>query len=182
MSDFLSETEGCALLARLFKARGYAIVRNVMFHEYGVSFHIDGWDAKARVGFEFLTSEDEDHDDLTLSEYKTLMVAQQRGELSLFIIDEVEPLSVADLAATANAFLDEVTKAKTVKRTVRPKKKAASAKKPAKKPAARTKQSRVAGKAAATKARGTTAAGAKRKPKATKRATKKSRTSGRRSG
>ena len=183
MSDFLSETEGCALLARLFKARGYAIVRNVMFHEYGVSFHIDGWDAKARVGFEFLTSEDEDHDDLTLSEYKTLMMAQQQGELSLFIIDEVEPLSAADLAATANAFLDEVTKAATVKRTVRPKKKAASAKKPAKKPAARAKQSRVAGKAAATKARGTKAATkaavGKRKPKATKRATKKSRMAGR---
>jgi len=54
MSDTLSEFEGCTLLARLFRRRGYAIERNVMFREYGVEFHIDGWDRKARVGFEFL--------------------------------------------------------------------------------------------------------------------------------
>lgn len=111
MSDILSETEGCTLLARIFKSRGYSIARNVPFREYGVSFHIDGWDAKARVGFEFLTSEDEDHDDLTLSEFKTLMMAQQRGELSVFVIDEFEPLTAAELAATASTFLDEVADA-----------------------------------------------------------------------
>lgn len=108
MSDTVSETRACDLLARVFRARGYAIVRNVMFHEYGVEFHADGWDAAARVGFEFLSSEDDDHDDLTLREYKTLMDAQQRGELSLFIIDEVEPISAADLVSAANEFLDEM--------------------------------------------------------------------------
>jgi len=108
MSEFLSETEGCDLLARLFRSRGYAIQRNLLFREYGVVFHIDGWDAKARVGFEFLSSEDDDHDDLSLAEYQTLSDAQQRGELSLFIIDEVEPLSAADLTESANEFLDEV--------------------------------------------------------------------------
>jgi len=108
MSDILSETTACDLLARLFKKRGYAVMRNLMFREYGVSFHIDGWDAVKRVGFEFLTSEDDDHDDLSLAEYQTLMAAQQRGELALFILDEVEPLSAADLTETANAFLDEV--------------------------------------------------------------------------
>lgn len=108
MSDILSETKACDLLTRLFKKRGYAVVRNVAFREYGVTFHIDGWDAAKRVGFEFLTSEDADHDDLTLAEYQTLMAAQQRGELALFIIDEVEPLSAVDLTETANAFLDEM--------------------------------------------------------------------------
>ena len=49
MSDTVSEAEGCKLLARLFRDRGYAIKRNVPFDEYGVSFHIDGWDAAARV-------------------------------------------------------------------------------------------------------------------------------------
>lgn len=106
--DFLSETIACDLLAKLFRKRGYAIARNIPFREYGVSFHIDGWDAKARVGFEFLTSEDDDHDDLTLEEYKTLMDAQHRGELTLFFIDEVEALSSADLSYTVNEFLDEV--------------------------------------------------------------------------
>jgi hypothetical protein len=109
--DLLSETKACDLLARLFRARGYTIARNISFREYGVSFHIDGWDAKARVGFEFLSSEDEDHDDLTLREYQTLMAAQQRGELALLILDEVEPLSVADLKAMADEFLDEAAAA-----------------------------------------------------------------------
>jgi hypothetical protein len=111
MSETLSEFDGCDLLARLFRARGYAIKRNQIFREYGVEFHIDGWDPQARVGFEFLTSEDEDHDDLTLEEYKTLCDAQRRGELALFVIDEVEPLSEKDLAAEAHEFLDEMASA-----------------------------------------------------------------------
>jgi hypothetical protein len=125
MPDTLSETKACDLLARLFRARGYTITRNIMFREYGVSFHIDGWDAKNRIGFEFLTSEDDDHDDLNLEEYKTLMAAQQRGELSLLIMDEVEPVSEADLAATVHEFLDEVAEA----RVARPVRKAARGKK-----------------------------------------------------
>jgi hypothetical protein len=150
MSDILSETTACDLLARLFKKRGYAIMRNVMFREYGASFHIDGWDAKKRVGFEFLTSEDDDHDDLSLAEYQTLMAAQQRGELALFILDEVEPLSASDLTETANAFLDEVeAAASTPRRKAKPAAKAmkraatkkVSTNKAAAKPAARKKVS-----------------------------------------
>ena len=129
MSEFLSETEGCDLLARLFRARGYAIERNLLFREYGVEFHVDGWDAKARVGFEFLSSEDDDHDDLNLSEYQTLAAAQQRGELALFIIDEVEPLSNADLALQANEFLDEVADALRTRRNAGPARKRAAIKK-----------------------------------------------------
>ena len=101
MSETLSEFEGCTHLTRLFRRRGYVIERNVMFREYGVEFHIDGWDKKARVGFEFLTSEDDDHDDLDLEEYKALSDAQQRGELAVFIIDEVEPVSTAALIEEA---------------------------------------------------------------------------------
>lgn len=117
--DLLSETKACDLLSRLFRGRGYKITRNIAFREYGVSFHIDGWDAKARVGFEFLSSEDEDHDDLTLREYQTLMAAQQRGELALLILDEVEPLSVTDLQAMADEFLDEVAAAAAAQKASR---------------------------------------------------------------
>lgn len=132
MFDTLSETEGCDLLAKLFRARGYTIARNVRFHEYGVEFDIDGWDAKARVGFEYLTSEDEDHDDLSLVEYKALMDEARRGGLSVFIIDEVEPISAADLEEQANEFLDEVETARTTRRAKRP-----APKKPAKRAAAK---------------------------------------------
>lgn len=182
MSDSLSELEGCDLLARLFTARGYKLSRNVIFREYGVTFHIDGWDAAARVGFEFLTSEDDDHDDLTLEGYKTLMAAQQRGELSLFILDEVETLSAAELTATAHEFLDEVAaaarartrrgkaahrKAATGRKsaaakpsaTAKPTKKKETRKPAGKKPAqAKTR----AAKANASKGAGTSRAGSKR--------------------
>ena len=158
MSEFLSETQGCDLLARLFRARGYAIERTVLFREYGVEFHVDGWDAKKRVGFEFLSSEDDDHDDLSLSEYQALGVAEQRGELALFIIDEVEPLSAADLALQANDFLDEVADALQARRMAGTGRKLAAIKK---KPAA--------GKASA----GKTASAGKKKGVTKKAAPKK---------
>ncbi|NQW46752.1 MAG: hypothetical protein HQ464_03175 [Planctomycetes bacterium] len=130
MSDTLSETEGCNLLTRLFRARGYSIVRNVLFREYGVEFHMDGWDANARVGFEFLSSEDDDHDDLSLDEFKALTAAQQRGELSVFVIDEVEPVSVAALALEANEFLDEMASAAQARLKAGVRKAAAKSRKP----------------------------------------------------
>ena len=180
MSEFLSETEGCDLLARLFRARGYAIQRNVLFREYGVEFHIDGWDAKARVGFEFLTSEDDDHDDLTLDEYQALALPQQKGELSLFILDEVEPLSAADLTASAHEFLDEVAEAMEARRNVGSTRKKAALKKaapkkkaravPAKKKAGKTagrKKASIATKSAAAKATGVKRPGAVKKKTAT---------------
>ena len=175
--DLLSETRACDLLARLFRDRGYKVVRNIPFQEHGVSFHIDGWDAKARVGFEFLTSEDDDHDDLTLREYQTLMAAQQRGELSLFILDEVEPLSATDLTAMANDFLDEVAEAKAARKTRRkPAAKRAAAKQPAgHKPAARKKAApKKVAKKSATKKPATKKPVAK-KPVAKKPVAKRSR-------
>ena len=165
MSDTLSEFEGYTLLARLFRRRGYTIERNVMFHEYGVEFHIDGWDRKARVGFEFLTSEDDDHDDLSLDEYNALTDAQRRGELAVFIIDEVEPVSAADLLAEANDFLDEVEAGQVLRKPSRKR----SAKKTSAKKAGKKTAKRLTAKKAVKKA-------AKKKvaKKAAKKATKKS--------
>ena len=163
MFDSLSEAAGCDLLAKVFRARGYTIARNLQFREYGVEFHVDGWDAKARVGFEYLSSEDDDHDDLSVVEYQALMEQQRRGELSLFVIDEVEPISAADLEEQANEFLDEVEAARaarrsaggrkaTAKKSVKPAKKAAATKPVAKKPAAKKLAvKRVAKPAAAAK-------------------------------
>jgi hypothetical protein len=168
MADTLSETQGCDLLARLFKARGYTLQRNVVFREYGVEFHIDGWDPKARVGFEFLTSEDDDHDDLTLEEYKTLTAAQRRGELALFVIDEVEPLSAADLAAEVHDFLDEVADA------TRARLKAATRRgKAAKRAAPATAKKKSAKRKPATKRGAKTKVAAAAKPAARKKAVSK---------
>jgi len=164
MSDTLSELKACDLLTQLFRARGYKIARNVMFREYGVEFHIDGWDAKARVGFEFLTSEDDDHDDLDLEEYKALMMAQQRGELSLFVMDEVEPNSSDDLITEANDFLDEVELGRQARGGKPRARKKVAVKKAAKKKAGKKKA--AAKKKAATKKK----AASKKKAAAKKKA------------
>ena len=138
MFDSLSEAAGCDLLVKVFRARGYTIARNLQFREYGVEFLVDGWDAKARVGFEYLSSEDDDHDDLSVVEYQALMEQQRGGELSLFIIDEVEPISAADLEEQANEFLDEVEAARAARRSAGGRKAAAKkGVKPAKKAAAK---------------------------------------------
>jgi hypothetical protein len=176
MSETLSEFEGCTHLTRLFRRRGYVIERNVMFREYGVEFHIDGWDKKARVGFEFLTSEDDDHDDLDLEEYKALSDAQQRGELAVFIIDEVEPVSTAALIEEANEFLDEVELNRPLRkaRPATPKKKKVkkkAAKKASKKKVkAKTKKTSVKKKTGKKKV--TKKKAAKKKPKASKKVKK----------
>lgn len=176
MSDSLSELKACDLLTQLFRARGYTIDRNVMFREYGVVFHIDGWDAKARVGFEFLTSEDEDHDDLDLEEYKTLMMAQQRGELSLFVMDEVEPASEAELIESVNDFLDEVALARQTRggKPRVPKKKARSKAAPAKTSSAVAQKKKAAKKKPAPKQAAAKRPTAKKPAKAVEKATKKS--------
>ena len=178
MSETLSEFEGCTHLTRLFRRRGYVIERNVMFREYGVEFHIDGWDKKARVGFEFLTSEDDDHDDLDLEEYKALSDAQQRGELAVFIIDEVEPVSTAALIEEANEFLDEVElnrplrKARsTTSRKKNVKKKKKTTKKASKKKT-KTKAKKTVGKKKTVKKKGTKKKTAKKKTKVSKKVKK----------
>ncbi len=178
MSETLSEFEGCTHLTRLFRRRGYIIERNVMFREYGVEFHIDGWDKKARVGFEFLTSEDDDHDDLDLEEYKALSDAQQRGELAVFIIDEVEPVSTEALIEEANEFLDEVELNRPLRkaRTASTKKKKASKKKATKKAAkkkVKKKSKKAAVKKKGNKKKAAKKKASKKKAKASKKAKKK---------
>ena len=106
----LSEQEGCDVLARVFVERGFAIARNVLFDEDGVSFHIDGWDAQQRVGFEYLTEEAGDHEDLSPDESGKLAVRMERGELFVLLVDEAWNDDAGTLATAAHAFLDEVAR------------------------------------------------------------------------
>ena len=184
MSETLSEFEGCTHLSRLFRRRGYTIERNVMFREYGVEFHIDGWDKKARVGFEYLTSEDDDHDDLDVEEFQALSDAQLRGELAVFIIDEVEPVSTAALLEEASEFLDEVQSLRPLKKArpdnakkkkiVKKKKlsKNKSSKKTIKKPVKKVTKKKIKKKASPAR-KPIKKKAAKKKQSATKAATKK---------
>ena len=104
----LSEAEGCRVLTEAFRRRGYNILNNVRFAEAGVAFDVDGWDAAARVGFEYRTHEAEDRKDLSDEELGMLGARMERGELYLFIIDDDQVPDASSLAAYAGQFLDEI--------------------------------------------------------------------------
>jgi hypothetical protein len=104
----VDEIGGTEVLVRVFESRGFRVVRNFPFREGSVSFEIDGWDPTARVGFELLTTEAADHEDLTEGEFVRLSEAIARGDLDVFVVDETEVGDEYDLAEQARAFLDAV--------------------------------------------------------------------------
>ncbi len=104
----LTERQGCALLAQVFAARGYALARDVRFDEDGLCFDIDGWDAAARVGFEYRTHEAGDHKDLTDAELALLAARIEAGDLAVFVIDDTAVEDEAELRLYAHQFLDAV--------------------------------------------------------------------------
>lgn len=111
-----TESQGCAVLYQVFTRRGFVIATNVLFREgegaAQVSFEIDGWDANERVGYEFLSRSEGDHDDLTPEELVLLGDRMTRGELAIFVVDETDFDSEAALEIYADAFLDEVMRRK----------------------------------------------------------------------
>jgi hypothetical protein len=106
----LGEVEGCEILHAVFQARGYHTRADVRFVEDGVEFDADGWDQDARVGFEYLSSEAADHDDLSPDELTRLAARMDRGELFFFIIDAAEVADAEMLRWAAGRFLDEVAR------------------------------------------------------------------------
>ncbi len=108
MVAVLREEEGCAALKRVFERRGFRIASNARLDLEGLSFTADGWDAAARVGFEYLTHEAGDHLDLTPEERAALVAMMRRGELFVLLIDAHSEDTAADLEWAAERFLDEV--------------------------------------------------------------------------
>jgi len=104
----ISEADGCLILARVFETRGYQITRDIQLILDDVEFTADGWDPAARVGFEYMTREAEDHLDLTPAELVVLGERMERGELFILIIDESRIEAAEDLESAALSFLDEV--------------------------------------------------------------------------
>ena len=108
-----TEAEGCALLHTVFTRRGFAIAANVPFAEgegdTAVAFEIDDWDAKERVGYEFLSRSEGDHDNLTPAEVAQLGARMDNDELHIFVVDETDFDSAHALEIYADAFIDEVT-------------------------------------------------------------------------
>ena len=54
----LSETDGRIVLKEAFESKGYHIEENYLLRLNGHDIELDGYDAAAKVGYEYLTSED----------------------------------------------------------------------------------------------------------------------------
>lgn len=104
----LTEHEGCAILKEAFLAAGYDIADNVPFSEGNIQFNIDGFDAAARVGFEFITTEAGDRNELSPKTIAAVEQGIQEGALYLLLVDEYEVETAEELQQYARRFLDMV--------------------------------------------------------------------------
>jgi hypothetical protein len=106
----VTEAEGCALLLTRFTAAGYVVRENFHFCEGDVEVDLDGWDATARVGYEYITREagdDLQFDAATLARFEARMTL---GELFVLLVDERDAVTADALGRAADGFLAEVGK------------------------------------------------------------------------
>lgn len=106
----MTEAEGCALLLAHFTAAGYTVAQNFHFHEGDIEVDLDGWDAAARVGFEYITREAGDDRQFTPETLARFEARMDKGELYVLLVDEHEAVTADALDAAARAFLAEVAK------------------------------------------------------------------------
>lgn len=104
----MTEADGCALLLSRFTEAGYSIAEGFAFHEGDITVDLDGWDAAARVGYEYITREagdDRQFDAATLERFEARMT---RGDLFVLLVDEAEAVTRDELDAAARGFLAAV--------------------------------------------------------------------------
>jgi hypothetical protein len=107
----LTETEGCALLKVRFQEAGFAIQERFKFEEAGVSVELDGFDPEARVGYEYLTTEEGDRIEFTPAVVGVLEEQMKQGQLFLLMVDERE-VDARGLSLAAERFLAYVKSVK----------------------------------------------------------------------
>jgi hypothetical protein len=83
----LKEAEGRKVLREAFRAAGYEVVEDYLFDEGGVRITLDGWDARHRVGYEYITAEGGDRDEFRTENIGKLVRRMERGELHLLLVD-----------------------------------------------------------------------------------------------
>jgi len=140
----MTERDACALLKARFEAAGYQIAENQPFDEDGIHFEIDGFDAGARVGYEYMTDEAGDTWDVDDAVVAALATKLREGTLSVLVIGENDAPDATSLARAADAFLKGLAPMKSAPKPAKKpaaKKPAAEKKPAAKKPAADKKAS-----------------------------------------
>lgn len=104
----MTEATGCAILKECFSHAGFHIVENYPLTEGVIQFRVDGYDPSAKVGYEFVTTEAGDRQEITPVVVAALEGKMKLGELYIFLIDEQEVASAAELSDAAAHFLKKV--------------------------------------------------------------------------
>lgn len=106
----MTEAEGKSLLEARFTAAGFTIASDFHFHEGDIVVDLDGWDATARVGYEYITREAGDDRQFTPATLAAFEERMERGELAVLLIDERDAVTAESLEAAAAGFLGELSK------------------------------------------------------------------------
>ena len=104
----LTDAEGRKVLRATFEARGFRIAEDVPLEVAGATIRLDGFDAQARVGYEYLTTEDGDREEITEAVLRELDDRICQGELILFLVDEAHIENAQAMRELAEHFLDEM--------------------------------------------------------------------------
>jgi hypothetical protein len=104
----MEERKACDLLKLRFEEAGFDIEENRTFDEAGVRFDIDGFDTKARVGYEYVTAEAGDGWDVDGDVIAALEARRKKGELYILVVDEADAPDEGALGKKVDTFLAEL--------------------------------------------------------------------------
>lgn len=101
----LTEAQGRQVLHKVFSAAGYQIAEHVPFPIASGTIHLDGFDAVRRVGYEYISTEDGDRDEITPEVMAELDRGNAAGDFHVLLVDEKDVESAEELEAASQAFL-----------------------------------------------------------------------------
>ena len=107
----MDEATGCGLLKEQFTQAGFDIHENYPLAEGAIRFNVDGFDPVRRIGYEYITTEAGDRIELTpeiVGALETSMAQGAPGTPYIFLIDELDISSAADLHSAAAQFIARV--------------------------------------------------------------------------
>lgn len=104
----MEERKASERLKQRFEQAGFRIAESVDFNEHGLRFDLDGFDAGAKVGYEYVTDEAGDGWDVDDAVIAKLDDLRKSGGLHILVIDEDEAPDLASLDRLADEFLADL--------------------------------------------------------------------------
>jgi hypothetical protein len=104
----MDERKACERLKQRFEEAGFRIAENVDYAEHGLRFDLDGYDAGAKVGYEYVTDEAGDGWDVDEAVIAQLGELRTSGALFVLVVDEDEAPDAPALDRAIDEFLAEL--------------------------------------------------------------------------